>query len=197
MVWNVSKTLLRGALKSEKCLRHRRWEGNRSWGTVTTGGPRNWGGGCVGVASDGWGMLLEHWMWARPWMWGTQSSKHRWNQMWQWRHRYSWSSSRWRWMPWQNELNPLNPPRQIHHHLIKSSKSNGCDLVRHGEPQLKKSNLDVLCIITIIPSISARGPVTTLKPSKTLKQTHASDKTKQHKMLHRITTHKMYDTKQW
>ena len=61
---------------------------------------------------------------------------------------------------------------------MKSSKSNGCDLVRHGKPQLKKFNLDVLCIITIMPSISARGPVTILKLSKTLRQTHARDKNK-------------------
>ena len=59
---------------------------------------------------------------------------------------------------------------------MKSSKSNGCDLVRHGEPQLKKSNLDVLCIITIMPSISTWGLITTLKLSKTLRQTHARDK---------------------
>ena len=79
---------------------------------------------------------------------------------------------------------------------MKSSKSNGCDLVRHGKPQMKKSNLDVLYIIAIMPSISARGPVTTLKLSKTLKQTHARDKTKQHTMLLKTTTHKIHDTKQ-
>ena len=47
-----------------------------------------------------------------------------------------------------------------------------------------------------MPLISAREPVMILKLSKTLKQTHAKDKTKQHIMLLKITIYKMHDMKQ-
>ena len=45
MAWNVSKTLLRGVLKSEKCLHHRRRGWSRSWGNVITRGSRSRNGG--------------------------------------------------------------------------------------------------------------------------------------------------------
>ena len=47
-----------------------------------------------------------------------------------------------------------------------------------------------------MPLISAREPITVLKLFKTLKQTHARDKTKQHIMLLKITIYKMHDMKQ-
>ena len=47
-----------------------------------------------------------------------------------------------------------------------------------------------------MPLIFAREPIIVLKLSKTLKQTHATDKTKQHIMLLKITTDKMHDMKQ-
>ena len=48
-----------------------------------------------------------------------------------------------------------------------------------------------------MPLIYAWELVTVLKLSKTLKQTHARDKTKKHIMLLKITTYKMHDMKQY
>ena len=47
-----------------------------------------------------------------------------------------------------------------------------------------------------MPLISAWEPIIVLKLSKTLKQTHAIDKIKQHIRLLKITTDKMHDMKQ-